>query len=52
MESGTIRCDFNQDWCKFAITTNGDAAKNGFGWVRKTVKQINDQGLEGPDKGN
>ena len=49
--TATIVCDFVDDWCNFGITTNGDDnSKRGFGWMRKTPTEIENQNLEGPDK--
>ena len=49
---GTIVCDFNDDWCEFGKSMTGDdKSKSGFGWIRKSSNQINDQNMEGPDQG-
>ena len=51
--TATIVCDFVDDWCNFARTTNGDGScKNGFGWIRKTADEIKNQHLEGPQTSN
>ena len=31
--------------------TGDDKSKSGFGWIRKSSNQINDQSMEGPDQG-
>ena len=51
--TGTIKCDFEKDWCDFTTKNVGDdAAKKGFNWMRKNSNQVENQGLDGPDKGN
>ena len=51
--SGTIRCDFDKDWCDWKAKNEGDdAAKKGFNWMRKNSNQVEQQGLDGPDHGN
>ena len=48
----TIYCDFNENWCNFAQTSNcDDKSKHGFIWERSTPDNIKDRGIEGPDKG-
>ena len=49
---GTIRCDFDDGFCNFAVSNNcNDNSKAGFKWERKTSDNIKNNGLEGPDKG-
>ena len=50
--SGTIYCNFDNDWCNFETKTVGDdAAKKGFYWMRKNSNEVENQGLDGPDHG-
>ena len=50
---GTIYCNFDKDWCDFHTKNEGDdPAKQGFNWMRKTSNEVENQGLDGPDKGN
>ena len=49
---GTIKCNFDADWCGFGTSANGDdAAKAGFKWQRKTGQQIKENNMEGPGQG-
>ena len=49
---GTIKCNFNADFCGFKATATGDNdSKAGFKWVRKTAQQVTNQHLEGPGQG-
>ena len=49
---GTIKCNFDADWCGFSTSANGDdAAKAGFKWQRKTAQQIKENNMEGPGQG-
>ena len=49
---GTIKCDFEADWCQFAPKTEGDdASKNGFEWMRHNGKWIQEQSADGPIQG-
>ena len=50
--TGTIECSFDEDWCDFSTSANGDdAAKAGFKWQRKTGQQIKENSMEGPGQG-
>ena len=50
--SGTIACDFDQDWCNFKIQNTGDDnSKKGFAWQRRSANSIKNNGLEGPETG-
>ena len=49
---GTIKCNFDADWCGFGTSANGDdPAKAGFKWQRKTAQQIKENNMEGPGQG-
>ena len=48
-QTGTIRCNFDNDWCSFGHTVKGDdGSRPGLAWARKTGKQIQNQNIEGP----
>ena len=49
---GTIKCDFQKDWCDFAVShsANGPATQ-GFDWKRQTGDTIKNKNLEGPERG-
>ena len=50
---GTIRCDFDVDWCNFAIQNTGDgASQQGFKWNRRTSDNIKTNTFEGPEQGD
>ena len=50
---GTIKCNFDADWCGFGTSANGDdPAKAGFKWARKTAQQIKENNMDGPQQGN
>ena len=49
---GTIRCDFDQDWCNFQQRSDGDdASKKGFEWMRHNGKWLQEQNADGPYQG-
>ena len=49
---GTIRCDFDADWCGFVIKNSGDSAsQQGFKWNRRTSANIKNNNIEGPEQG-
>ena len=43
------KCEFEENLCDFAITTEPDNAE--FQWQRKTARQIIDEDMEGPFEG-
>jgi hypothetical protein len=50
--SGTIKCNFDADWCNFGVSATGDGnSQAGFKWARKTSQQITNNNLEGPGQG-
>ena len=52
LKTGTIKCNFDADWCDFSTSANGDdPAKAGFKWQRKTGQQIKENSMEGPELG-
>ena len=53
LKIGTIKCNFDADWCDFGTSANGDdPAKAGFKWQRKTAQQIKEcNTCEGPGQG-
>ena len=52
LNTGTIKCNFDADWCGFGTSANGeDPAKAGFKWQRKTAQQIKENSMEGPGQG-
>ena len=49
---GTIKCDFQQDWCGFSTSHTGDGpSAQGLDWKRQTGDTIKNKNLEGPDRG-
>lgn len=49
---GTIKCDFDVDWCGFVIKNSGDSAsQQGFKWNRRTSNNIKNNNIEGPEQG-
>ena len=48
----TIICDFDDDWCDFAVTATGDGpSTQGFKWSRRTSNNIKTNTFEGPEQG-
>ena len=49
---GTIKCDFQNDWCDFAVSNTGDShSVHGLGWTRETGDTIKNKQFQGPERG-
>ena len=47
---GIIHCDFEDDLCEWAVSTDPDSSK-GRAWQRKTAQNLIDEGYVGPVEG-
>ena len=47
---GIIHCDFEDDLCEWAVSTDPDSSK-GRAWQRKTAQNLTDEGYVGPVEG-